>query len=158
VVVTGNDEAKTMQKAFASRDQVFSSETCRQAETNQPLQGRSGEDGRETPSIRARSASDGGNLPSWVSQFPSMSSNISQGGNPFRGGMFPVTRNSRLTNVSSSRRAVKGSTLPGLLLGSTNNCGPGVPFTQVASSELQLIRDLIGGDDSESTEAGSRPI
>jgi len=85
VVVTGNDETKPMQKAFTNRDHMFSSATCRHAETNQPLHGRSGKDGRETPSIRARSASDGGNLPSRLSHFPSMSSNISRGGILFEG-------------------------------------------------------------------------
>jgi hypothetical protein len=113
VVVTGNASTKTMQIAFTSLDHTFSSETCRQAETNQPLQGRSGKDGRETPSIRTRSASDGGNLPSQISHLPSMSSTSvyefkhQSGSDPFRGGMFPVTRNSRLTDVSSSRRAVR---------------------------------------------------
>ena len=86
VVVTGNASTKTMQIAFTIRDHAFSSETCRQAETNQPLKGRSGKDGRETPSIRVPSASDGGNLPSRLSDFPSMSSNISREGILFEGG------------------------------------------------------------------------
>jgi len=33
----------------------------------------------------------------------------------------------------------------------------GVRFTHIGTRELQLIRDLIGSDDAESTEAVNRP-
>jgi len=157
VVVTGNDEAQTMQKAFAAGSTFFLQKPVdRQRLTNlfKASRGRMFENRRQFVRVPLQTE-----ITCQVGHqtFRGMSSNISQGGMLFEVGRplapgVPVRLTFRLPG-GQSRIDVTG-----IIARMDEQQRAGVRFTQVGSKELQLIRDLIGSDDSENTEAGSRPI
>ena len=156
VVVTGYDDAKTMQKAFAAGTTFFLQKPVdRQRLTNlfKAARGRMFENRRHFVRVPLQTE-----VICQVEHqtFRGTTSNISQGGM-----LFEVGRSlSPGTTVRLSFR-LPGRELrievTGVVARVDEKHRAGVRFTHIAARELQLIRDLIGSDDSESTNAGNRP-
>ena len=117
VVVTGHDDTKTMQKAFAAGTTFFLQKPIDRQRLTNLFKARSRKDVREPPPIRARSASNRGDLPSWRSNFPRGEFKYQSGRNTIRGGTFPVTGHCRPAVVPPSRPGVKNR--------GDRSCGPG---------------------------------
>ncbi len=156
VVVTGYDDAKTMQKAFAAGTTFFLQKPVdRQRLTNlfKAARGRMFENRRHFVRVPLQTE-----VVCQVEHqtFRGTTSNISQGGM-----LFEVGRSlSPGTTVRLSFR-LPGRELrievTGVVARVDEKHRAGVRFTHIGARELQLIRDLIGSDDSESTNAGNRP-
>ncbi len=156
VVVTGHDDTKTMQKAFAAGTTFFLQKPIdRQRLTNlfKAARGRMFENRRQFVRVPLQTE-----VICQVGDqtFRGTSLNISQGGI-----LFEVGRSlSPGTTVRLSFR-LPGRELridvTGVVARIDERQRAGVRFTHVGSRELQLIRDLIGSDDAESTEAVNRP-
>ena len=156
VVVTGHDDTKTMQKAFAAGTTFFLQKPIdRQRLTNlfKAARGRMFENRRQFVRVPLQTE-----VICQVGDqtFRGTSLNISQGGI-----LFEVGRTLSLgTSVRLSFR-LPGRELridvTGVVARIDERQRAGVRFTHVGSRELQLIRDLIGSDDAESTEAVNRP-
>jgi len=156
VVVTGHDDTKTMQKAFAAGTTFFLQKPIdRQRLTNlfKAARGRMFENRRQFVRVPLQTE-----VICQVGDqtFRGTSLNISQGGI-----LFEVGRSlSPGTTVRLSFR-LPGRELridvTGVVARIDERQRTGVRFTHVGSRELQLIRDLIGSDDAESTEAVNRP-
>ena len=155
VVVTGHDDTKTMQKAFAAGTTFFLQKPIdRQRLTNlfKAARGRMFENRRQFVRVPLQTE-----VICQVGDqtFRGTSLNISQGGI-----LFEVGRSlSPGTTVRLSFR-FPGRELridvTGVVARIDERQRAGVRFTHVGSRELQLIRDLIGSDDAE-TEAVNRP-
>ncbi len=157
VVVTGNDEAQTMQRAFAAGTTFFLQKPVdRQRLTNlfKASRGRMFENRRQFVRVPLQTevTCQVGNQ-----TFRGMSSNISQGGILFEVGcsLSPGTP-VRLTFLLP--RGQSRIDVTGIVARIDDRQRAGIRFTQVGSKELQFIRELIGGDDSENNEALNRPI
>ena len=156
VVVTGHDDTKTMQKAFAAGTSFFLQKPIdRQRLTNlfKAARGKMFENHRQFVRVPLQTE-----VICQVGDqtFRGTSLNISQGGI-----LFEVGRSlSPGTTVRLSFR-LPGRELridvTGVVARIDERQRAGVRFTHVGSRELQLIRDLIGSDDAESTEAVNRP-
>jgi len=156
VVVTGHDDTKTMQKAFAAGTTFFLQKPIdRQRLTNlfKAARGRMFENRRQFVRVPLQTE-----VICQVGDqtFRGTSLNISQGGI-----LFEVGRSlSPGTTVRLSFR-LPGRELridvTGVVARIDERQRAGVRFTHLGSRELQLIRDLIGSDDAESTEAVNRP-
>ncbi len=156
VVVTGHDDTKTMQKAFAAGTTFFLQKPIdRQRLTNlfKAARGRMFENRRQFVRVPLQTE-----VICQVGDqtFRGTSLNISQGGI-----LFEVGRSlSPGTTVRLSFR-LPGRELridvTGVVARIDEKQRAGVRFTHLGSRELQLIRDLIGSDDAESTEAVNRP-
>ncbi len=156
VVVTGHDDAKIMQKAFAAGTTFFLQKPIdRQRLTNlfKAARGKMFENRRHFMRVPLQTE-----VICQVEHqtFRGMSSNISQGGI-----LFEVGRSlSPGTAVRLSFR-LPGRELridvTGVVARVDEKQRAGVRFTHVGTRELQLIRDLIGSDDADSTDAENRP-
>jgi uncharacterized protein (TIGR02266 family) len=156
VVVTGHDDARTMQKAFAAGATFFLQKPVdRQRLTNlfKATRGRMFENRRQFVRVPIQTE-----VVCQVEHqtFRGTSSNISQAGI-----LFEVGRNlSPGTSVRLSFR-LPGRELiievTGVVARVDDKQRAGVRFTRIGARELQLIRDLIGSDDGERMEAGNRP-
>jgi uncharacterized protein (TIGR02266 family) len=155
VVVTGHDDVKTMKKAFAAGASFFLQKPVdRQRLTRlfKASRGRMFENRRQFVRIPLQTE-----VICQVEHqtFRGTSSNISQGGILFEVGrpLSPGTA-VRLSFRLPGRELRIDVT--GVVARVDEKQRAGVRFTHIGSRELQLIRDLIGSDDDESAEAGSR--
>ena len=157
VVVTGQDDTKAMQKAFAAGTTFFLQKPIdRQRLTNlfKAARGKMFENRRQFARVPLQTEV--------ICQVGDQtlrgpSSNISQGGILFEAGrsLSPDTT-VRLSFRLPGRELRIDVT--GVVVRVDEKQRAGVRFTHVGSRELQLIRDLIGSDDGESTQAQNRPI
>ncbi len=155
VVVTGQDDTKTMQKAFAAGTTFFLQKPIdRQRLTNlfKAARGKMFDNRRHFVRVPLQTE-----VICQVGDqtFRGTSSNISQGGI-----LFEVGRSlSPGTAVRLSFR-LPGRELridvTGVVARVDKKQRAGVRFTHIGSRELQLIRDLIGSDESEGTPAQNR--
>ena len=151
VVVTGEDDAKTMAKAFASGATFFLQKPVdRQRLTNlfKATRGRMFENRRQFVRMPLHTEVT---CQIGHQTLKGMSSNISQGGILFEVGC-PLSSG---TNVQLSF-TLPGQQLKidarGVVARVDQKQRAGVRFTRIGTRELQQIRDLIGRDDDENTE------
>lgn len=155
VVVTGYDDAKTMQKAFAAGATFFLQKPVdRQRLTNlfRAAHGRMFENRRQflRVPLQIEVVCQVGHQ-----TFRGTSSNISQGGILFEVGRSlspgaPVRLSFRLPGRELRIEVT------GVVARVDEKQRAGVRFTHIGTRELQLIRDLIGSDGAENTKAGNR--
>ena len=156
VVVTGHDDTKTMQKAFAAGSTFFLQKPIdRQRLTNlfKAARGRMFENRRQFVRVPLQTE-----VICQVGDqtFRGTSSNISQGGILFEVGrsLSPGTAVRLSFRLPGRELRIE---VTGVVARVDEKQRAGVRFTHIGTRELQLIRDLIGSDDAESTEAGNRP-
>jgi len=156
VVVTGHDDTKTMQKAFAAGSTFFLQKPIdRQRLTNlfKAARGRMFENRRQFVRVPTQTE-----VICQVGDqtFRGTSSNISQGGILFEVGrsLSPGTAVRLSFRLPGRELRIE---VTGVVARVDEKQRAGVRFTHIGTRELQLIRDLIGSDDAESTEAGNRP-
>jgi uncharacterized protein (TIGR02266 family) len=151
VVVTGSDEAQTMRKAFAAGATFFLEKPVdRQRLTNlfKAARGRMFENRRHFVRVPLQTEV--------ICQVEHQtlrgtSSNISQGGILFEvGRSLPPGTAVRLSFRLPGREL--RIDVAGVVARVDEKQRAGVRFTQLGTRELQLIRDLIGSDDSESND------
>ena len=155
VVVTGNDEATIMQRAFAAGITFFLQKPIdRQRLTNlfKAARGRMFENRRQFVRVPLQTEVT---CQFGQQTFRGTSSNISQGGILFEtGGSLPLNASVR---VSFQLPGVQSRIdITGIVVRLDDQRRAGVRFTHIGSRELELIRDLLGSDD-DSTEARYRP-
>ena len=156
VVVTGQDDTKAMQKAFAAGTTFFLQKPIdRQRLTNlfKAARGKMFENRRQFARVPLQTE-----VICQVEHqtFRGTASNISQGGM-----LFEVGRSlSPGTTVRLSFR-LPGRELrievTGVVARVDEKHRAGVRFNHIGARELQLIRDLIGSDDNERTNTSNRP-
>jgi len=156
VVVTGHDDVKTMQKAFAAGATFFLQKPVdRQRLTKlfKAARGRMFENRRQFVRVPLQTE-----VTCQVEHqtFRGVSSNISQGGILFEVGrtLLPGTAVRLSFRLPGRELRIE---VTGVVARVDEKQRAGVRFTHIGTRELQLIRDLIGSDDAESTEAGNRP-
>jgi uncharacterized protein (TIGR02266 family) len=155
VVVTGHDDAKTMRKAFAAGTTFFLQKPVdRQRLTNlfKAARGRMFENRRRfvRVSLQTEVTCQVGNQ-----SFRGTSSNISEGGILFDAGRSlspgtPVRLSFRLPG-----RELKFE-VTGIVARLDEKKRAGVRFTHIGTRELQLIRDLMGSEESEDARSRNR--
>jgi uncharacterized protein (TIGR02266 family) len=151
VVVTGHDDAKTMQKAFAVGSTFFLQKPIdRQRLTNlfKAARGRMLENRRQFVRVPLQTE-----VTCQVEHqtFRGMSSNISQGGILFEVGRFLSPGTAVRLSFRLPGRELRID-VTGVVAKVDEKQRAGVHFTHIGTRELQLIRDLIGTDDAESTD------
>ena len=157
VVVTGHDDVKTMQKAFAAGATFFLQKPVdRQRLTKlfKAARGRMFENRRQFVRVPLQTE-----VTCQVEHqtFRGVSSNISQGGILFEVGRTLLPGTAVRLSFRLPGRELRID-VTGVVARIDERQRAGVRFTHVGSRELQLIRDLIGSDDdAESTEAVNRP-
>ena len=152
VVVTGHDDTKTMQKAFAAGSTFFLQKPIdRQRLTNlfKAARGKMFENRRHFMRVPLQTE-----VICQVEHqtFRGMSSNISQGGILFEVGCSLSPGAAVRLSFRLPGRQLKID-VTGVVARVDEKQRAGVRFTHIGTRELQLIRDLIGSDESESTPA-----
>ena len=156
VVVTGEDDVKTMQKAFAAGTTFFLQKPVdRQRLTNlfKAARGRMFENRRQFVRVPLQTA-----VTCRVEDqtFQGTTSNISQGGILFEmGRSLPVGAKVRLS-FRLPGRDLKIDT-NGVVARVDDRQRIGVQFKQIGARELELIRDLIGSDDGDTRQTSYKP-
>jgi CheY-like chemotaxis protein len=155
VVVTLNDDSRTMQKTFAAGTTFFLQKPInRQRLTDlfKAARGRMFENRRQfvrLPLQTEVTCQVGHNM------FRGSSSNISQGGILFEAGgaLFSGERIRLSFRLPGSQLRIH---VIGVVARIDEQQRAGIRFTQIGSRELDLIRGLIGSDGDESAEPGNR--
>jgi CheY-like chemotaxis protein len=156
VVVTGADDVKTMEKAFTAGTTFFLQKPVdRQRLTNlfKAARGTMFENRRHFVRVPLQTE-----VSCHVGEqtFQGMSSNISQGGILFEmGRSLPVGALVRLSFRLPGRELRIDTTAVVVRVDNLQRIG--VRFSQIDGRELQLIRDLIGSDDSDSPQTVHKP-
>jgi uncharacterized protein (TIGR02266 family) len=155
VVVTGYDDAGTMQRAFAAGATFFLQKPVdRQRLTRlfRAARGRMFENRRQFVRIPLHTevTCQAGNQ-----TFRGTSSNLSQGGILFEAGrsLSPGATVKLSFRLPGREPRID---VTGVVARVDEKQRAGVRFTQIGTRELQLIRELIGSNDEETAEAGNR--
>jgi CheY-like chemotaxis protein len=155
VVVTGNDNSKTMQKTFAAGTTFFLQKPIdRQRLTNlfKAARGRMFENRRQFVrlSLQTEVTCQVGHK-----TFRGTSSNISQGGILFEAGgsLFPGEMIRLSFRLPGSQLRIE---VTGIVARIDEQQRAAARFTRIGSRELRLIRDLIGSDGDQGAETGNR--